>query len=97
MLSQSFSQFEAVFAAVLKDEKNRSVQVYDGFGYQGGWEEMQPPQEMLKNMIQDGKKLLGASRLKPGFYDCIFSPEMSGILAHEAFGHGTEADTMLKG
>ena len=44
-----------------------------------------------------GKKILGAPRLKPGFYECIFSPNMAGILAHEAFGHGTEADTMLKG
>ena len=30
-------------------------------------------------------------------YDCIFSPELSGIFAHESFGHGIETDMILKG
>ncbi len=97
ILSQKISYFEAIFVAVLKNSNGNTTQIYDGYGYQGGWEKIDPPKEMIKKMIVDGKRILGAPRLKPGFYDCIFSPNMAGILAHEAFGHGTEADTMLKG
>ena len=97
ILSQKLSRFEAIFIALLKNPKGESAQIYDGYGYQGGWEKMIPSDNFIHKMIADGKKILGAPRLTPGFYDCIFSPEMAGILAHEAFGHGTEADTMLKG
>ena len=97
ILSQKLSRFEAIFIALLKNPKGESAQIYDGYGYQGGWEKMVPSDNLIHKMIADGKKILGAPRLTPGFYDCIFSPEMAGILAHEAFGHGTEADTMLKG
>ena len=38
----------------------------------------------------------GHRGLTPGKYDCIFSPEFAGIFAHEAFGHGTEADLFLQ-
>ena len=97
LLSQKISRFEAMFIAIIQNKSGESTQVYDGYSYQGGWERMNPPQDLLSNMIVDGKKILGAPRLQPGMYDCIFSPDMTGILAHEAFGHGTEADTMLKG
>ena len=97
ILSQSLSRFEAIFIAILKDPATgKTAQVYDGYGRQGGWELMTPEPSLLKKMLSDGKKILGAPRLSPGFYDCIFSPSMAGMLAHEAFGHGTEADTMVK-
>jgi len=96
-LSQNISRFEAIFIAILKDEKTQqTAQIYDGYASQGAWELMTPDEEMLDKMILDGKKILSAKRMEPGFYDCIFSPALSGILAHEAFGHGTEADTMAK-
>ncbi|RME88136.1 MAG: TldD/PmbA family protein [Candidatus Hydrogenedentota bacterium] len=95
-LSQKISRFEAIFIAVLSD-KGHSAQIYDGYAMHGGWENMVPPEKMLKNMIADGVKILYAKRLDPGIYDCIFDPSMAGILAHEAFGHGTEGDTMAKG
>lgn len=92
-LSQQFSRFEAIFLAFLKDQQN-SIRIHDGFAHQGGWKSASP--QFLEKMIADGKKILTAQRIPPGFYDCVFSPSVAGILAHEAFGHGTEADTMLK-
>lgn len=32
-----------------------------------------------------------------GAWDCVLSPEMSGMLAHEAVGHTVEADNVLSG
>lgn len=98
LLEQKISRFEAFFSIILKDdETGNSASMYDGFALQGGWEQMNAPEPMLRKMLVDAKKILNAKRLPPGSYDCVFSPSLSGILAHEAFGHGTEGDTMLKG
>ncbi|MES0490154.1 MAG: TldD/PmbA family protein [Leptospirales bacterium] len=100
ILSQELSRFEAIFVAALKQKSksggSQATRIFDGYGLPGGWENSTPPDGLLQEMIEDGKKILGAPRLQPGYYDCIFDPSLSGILAHEAFGHGTEADTMMR-
>ena len=40
--------------------------------------------------------LLRAERIVPGEYDVITSPEVTGLIAHEAFGHGVEMDMFVK-
>jgi TldD protein len=37
-----------------------------------------------------------SKKLKGGKYKVILSNKLSGLLAHESFGHGMEADTMIK-
>lgn len=97
-LEQYLPRFEAIYSAVLKDDQSHSTaQIYDGFSQRGSWGLMGENLEIIDAMLRDGEKILGAPRLAPGQYDCIFSPSLSGMLAHEAFGHGTEADTMQKG
>ncbi|MBX3720235.1 MAG: TldD/PmbA family protein [Turneriella sp.] len=97
-LEQYLPRFEAIYSAVLKDDAtNSTAQIYDGFSQKGSWHLMGENLTLIDRMLVDGEKILGAPRLKPGHYDCIFSPSLSGMLAHEAFGHGTEADTMQKG
>lgn len=95
-LSQNLSRFEAIYSTMLKD-KQLNAHVFDGFARAGGWAHMGADQTFLESMVADAEKILYAKRLEPGFYDCIFSPSVAGMLAHEAFGHGTEADTMVKG
>lgn len=41
-------------------------------------------------------KLLNAKPVKPGVYDIITDPSISGLIAHEAFGHGVEMDMFVK-
>jgi len=97
-LEQYLPRFEAIYSAVLKDDAtNSTAQIYDGFSRRGSWNLMGENLELIDGMLHDGEKILGAPRLEPGQYECIFSPSLSGMLAHEAFGHGTEADTMQKG
>lgn len=31
----------------------------------------------------------------PGMYTCVFSPEVTGVFAHESFGHKSESDFMI--
>jgi len=37
-----------------------------------------------------------SSRIEGGKYTVVLSPKLAGILAHESFGHGMEADTMYR-
>ena len=39
---------------------------------------------------------LGAEKIIPGEYEIITTPEVSGLIAHEAFGHGVEMDMFVK-
>ncbi len=38
-----------------------------------------------------------AKKIEPGQYTCLLTPSVTGLLAHESFGHGMEADTLFKG
>ena len=57
--------------------------------------------EKAKNKFDKFKKtvdnIYNAKKLKGGKYQVILAPKLSGLLAHESFGHGMEADTMMKG
>lgn len=61
---------------------------------------MQDALSKLKKSISkindDATKLLDATHVIPGEYECITSPEISGLIAHEAFGHGVEMDMFVK-
>ena len=50
----------------------------------------------IKGVNDDATSLLDAEHVEPGEYDCITSPEISGLIAHEAFGHGVEMDMFVK-
>lgn len=50
----------------------------------------------LNHAIMMTKKVRDAKKIKPGKYLVISSPHVTGLLAHESFGHGMEADTMYK-
>lgn len=47
-------------------------------------------------VIKETVELLGAEKLTPGEYDVICSPDITGLIAHEAFGHGVEMDMFVK-
>ncbi len=46
----------------------------------------------VEETAQQAVELLGAPPVKAGTYTVILGPAMSGLLAHEAFGHLSEAD-----
>ncbi len=85
-----------VAAMVVMSHDGRSVHLHTGQALQGGYEKAFITEDKLERLVEDCGKLLGAPRLHPGTYDCIFSPEFAGIFAHEAFGHGMETDMFLK-
>lgn len=49
-----------------------------------------------ERLVTKAEKLAGAKPVTPGVYDVITDPSVTGLLAHEAFGHGVEMDMFVK-
>lgn len=59
--------------------------------------------EVLSRMEADVEKggeitleLLKSQPMIPGEYDCVCTPDVTGMIVHEAFGHGVEMDMFVK-
>lgn len=63
----------------------------------GGLELVQCSDEELRELCSKAVALLTAEKVPPGMYDVVCTPDVSGVIAHEAFGHGVELDMFLKG
>ena len=53
-------------------------------------------EEKIPAMCQTAIDLLSAEMIVPGVYDIITEPSITGLIAHEAFGHGVEMDMFVK-
>jgi TldD protein len=96
-MRQNLTRVDEMIQVVLADPATgRIQQLWDGASRGGGWELMGFCRERVKPLAADAERLLTATRLEPGQYTVVTDPEWSGILAHEAFGHGTETDMFVK-
>ena len=95
-LRQSYVYSEAVLAAVaVKD--GRSEMAHEGVSGRIGPELFFELSGKVAETVQAAEEMLTAERVEPGEYDIITSPEVTGLIAHEAFGHGVEMDMFVKG
>jgi TldD protein len=53
-------------------------------------------EEKIKEMCKRTQKLLDAPSIKAGVYTVICDPAHTGLFVHEAFGHLSEADDLVK-
>ena len=94
-LRQSYVYSEGSIAAIVsKDGVNK-------FGYKSvsglcGPELFDALESKLEGCVREANELLDAERVVPGEYDVITSPDVTGLIAHEAFGHGVEMDMFVK-
>lgn len=84
------------FMQVLVSDGSRTQMLWDGNCWGGGFENLGFCAPRIPGLVADAERLLTAKRLEPGFSTVVTDPEWSGMLAHEAFGHGTETDMYLK-
>ncbi|MBE6110294.1 MAG: TldD/PmbA family protein [Erysipelotrichaceae bacterium] len=95
MMKQSYVYSEAtVVPVVSKDGLNQYA--YEGISGLCGPELFDQLGTKLEKAVNEAVELLGAERIVPGEYEIITSPEVSGLIAHEAFGHGVEMDMFVK-
>ncbi|MEO7002455.1 MAG: TldD/PmbA family protein [Ktedonobacterales bacterium] len=83
------------FAAVSDGEQVRYHYTINGGA--GGYELARISDEKLAMVVETALRLLKAERLDPGVYDTVTDPSISGVIAHECFGHGVEMDLFPKG
>ncbi len=63
----------------------------------GGFELARVTEEDLAQTADVALRLLQAEHIEPGEYDVVTDPSVSGVIAHECFGHGVELDLFPKG
>ena len=95
-LRQSYVYSEGMAAALVAGE-DRTDMAYTSQSGRCGPELFDRPEERIPEVLRVAKDLASAERVEPGEYDVITSPEVTGLIAHEAFGHGVEMDMFVKG
>ena len=69
---------------------------FNGYSNLGGTELLKEMKKDLKHVADVSLELLESQPITPGEYDCICTPEVTGMIVHEAFGHGVEMDMFVK-
>ncbi|MGC8488377.1 MAG: TldD/PmbA family protein [Clostridia bacterium] len=80
---------------VMVHDRGRSEQGLVFAGRVGGFEVTELAESDLDAVVENAVRMLEAASIEPGRYRVVTSPEVSGVLAHEAFGHGVEMDLFL--
>ncbi len=69
---------------------------YRGYSKLGGAELLNSMKDGVDKVCGTAVELLDAQPMPAGEYECICSPETTGMIVHEAFGHGVEMDMFVK-
>jgi TldD protein len=69
---------------------------YKSFSGMKGVELLDEVEASIQTVIDDVIELLDAEKIVPGEYEIICDPDVTGLIAHEAFGHGVEMDMFVK-
>ncbi|NCA97237.1 MAG: TldD/PmbA family protein [Bacteroidia bacterium] len=69
---------------------------YDGYGSNSLEQGLAKMSSVLKETLELAIALLESVTPVPGYYDVITDPSITGLIAHEAFGHGVEMDMFVR-
>ncbi|WPC44492.1 TldD/PmbA family protein [Clostridium sp. JS66] len=94
-LAQSYIWSEGSIFSIVRRE-NKTKYSYSPFSGLKASELLDEISEKVDETVDISIKLLDSKPVTPGEYECICSPDVSGIIAHEAFGHGVEMDMFVK-
>jgi TldD protein len=92
--NMSQTLFRIVLALTTMSAADRTFMRIGGLG---GLEAIRFSQTEVETILKDLKSLKTADRLEPGKYRVLLGPALTGVLAHEAFGHSQEGDTCARG
>ena len=94
-LFQSFAWSQAYIFGVARKEQTTKMSYRSSSGRKG-LELLVELEGKLPELRAELESILDAIKIEPGEYEVILDPDMSGTLAHEAFGHGVETDMFFK-
>ena len=93
-LTQHYGWVNGFLMVIYRDEKLVQARTVEGTGTIG--EIIPLLQKKMHGVLDLARHLVKAKPIEPGVYDVITDPSISGLIAHEAFGHGVEMDQFVK-
>jgi len=94
-LTQYYTWINPRSFVMVKNEETMKY-AYDGFGTNDADEAFELLRKSIGKTTDLAIELLSAELPKPGKYTIITDPSITGLIAHEAFGHGLEMDQFVK-
>ena len=94
-LDQFYSWVNIMGIAVFSDGE-KMVMAHEGTYSNLMKEAMEGMPALIPVLVEKARKLASAKPITPGVYDVITDSSISGLIAHEAFGHGVEMDQFVK-
>ena len=82
--------------AVMASRGQEIKMSYHPFSLLGGAELLDVMDGGVEQVVGDALALLDSQPIPPGEYDCVCDPSTTGMIVHEAFGHGVEMDMFGK-
>ena len=84
----------ALVVMALRGEELKNT--YRPFSGLAGAEVLENMREGASGAVKTVIDLLDSQPIPPGEYDCVCTPDVTGMIVHEAFGHGVEMDMFVK-
>ena len=94
-LSQKYDWINVMLMTVVRDGDNIKSN-YSAQGEADSGTALDKFAEEADDVLNIAVKMLDARPVVPGKYTIITDPSISGLIAHEAFGHGVEMDMFVK-
>ena len=95
-LEQFYTWTNAFFSCVMREGEKMAMERV-GNQYDNMEKVIKEISGRIPELVSLTKKVLNAKHVTPGVYDVITHPTVTGLIAHEAFGHGVEMDMFVKG
>ena len=95
-LRQSYVFTEASVISYAPNANGEIKLAFEGVSGCGGPEIIGRLEEKVDKLPQVLADLVASEPVVPGEYDIITEPGVTGLIAHEAFGHGVEMDMFVK-
>ena len=87
----------SLFASIIVSDGQAMQHNWLAHAGTGGLELTEVSEQELAGVCETTLRLLDAEKIEPGLYDVVTDPTVSGVIAHECFGHGVELDLFPKG
>lgn len=94
-LDQNYTWINGAIISVYR-ENDKVVQGYKSSNHSLLSQVMEELPTLVDDLMHVSHMLTTAKPITPGVYDVITDPSITGLIAHEAFGHGVEMDQFVK-
>ena len=94
-LDQHYTWINGTMVGIYHDN-GKTVHVHEGASSHLMGDVLAELPTYADKLLHKAAKLTTAKPIVPGVYDVITDPSITGLIAHEAFGHGVELDQFVK-